>query len=282
MTKEQPPKVGFRTRFITGVLFVAVLLLSILGSAWSFVMLSAAICAICLWEFFRLTIPHETQGFKVWSLLWCIYPVAVAAAQSAGWIRLSSDSWFPLMAVHSLLICFTFIFRIFRPQPHTFQGIAYMVMGFFYLAVPFIFLFHSSFRQGIYILPIGLAIYVFTWINDTFAYAFGSWMGKTPLFPNISPKKTLEGAIGGFVCTVLFSLIFTAIYKVLDIWEWMAVAAIMAFFGGIGDMVESLLKRNLGRKDSGQIFPGHGGALDRFDSFIFAQPFVAAYLYFIY
>ncbi len=101
----------------------------------------------------------------------------------------------------------------------------------------------------------------------------GSQIGKTPFFPRISPKKTWEGTLGGMVCTFLVAGLFSYWMPVFTFSEWMALAAVVAVFGTVGDLVESMLKRSMGVKDSGSIMPGHGGFLDRFDSFIFVLPF---------
>ena len=117
-----------------------------------------------------------------------------------------------------------------------------------------------------------------TWANDSFAYIIGSKIGKTPFFLRISPKKTWEGTIGGAVMCLLTSAIIAQFFTQLSLTNWVIIGAIIAVFGTIGDLVESLLKRSVGVKDSGSFMPGHGGFLDRFDAFIFCIPFVYFYL----
>ena len=117
-----------------------------------------------------------------------------------------------------------------------------------------------------------------TWANDSFAYIVGSKIGKTPFFLRISPKKTWEGTIGGAVFCMLTAGIIAQFFTQLSLLDWLVVGAIVAVFGTIGDLVESLLKRSVGVKDSGSFMPGHGGFLDRFDAFIFCIPFVYFYL----
>ena len=126
-----------------------------------------------------------------------------------------------------------------------------------------------------YVLPLGILVAL--WINDTMAYLVGSFIGKTP-FSKISPKKTWEGTIGGAIlCVVVvaFAGWKTKLYSVTD---WIAIAAIVAVFGILGDLFESKLKRMANVKDSGSIMPGHGGFLDRFDSLLLATPFVWLYV----
>ena len=124
-----------------------------------------------------------------------------------------------------------------------------------------------------------LAIFVFLWASDTGAYCVGSLIGKHPLFKRISPNKSWEGSVGGAVLAIGISMIFahydTSLYSTL---QWAGMALVVVVFGTWGDLVESLMKRQLGIKDSGNILPGHGGMLDRFDSSLIAIPAVALYL----
>ena len=119
------------------------------------------------------------------------------------------------------------------------------------------------------------------WANDTGAYLVGSQIGKTPLFVKHSPKKTIEGSLGGFAFTLFISYLFYTFVGILELKDWLIIAGIISVFGTLGDLVESMLKRSLNIKDSGTILPGHGGILDRFDSVILASPTVFLYLQFI-
>jgi phosphatidate cytidylyltransferase len=121
-------------------------------------------------------------------------------------------------------------------------------------------------------------MYFFIWINDTGAYLVGSFIGKNKMYERISPGKTWEGTIGGVLLCIGVSFVVAKLFPQLELKHWMAVSAIVAVFGTLGDLIESMLKRTAGVKDSGSIMPGHGGVLDRFDSLIFATPFVFTYL----
>lgn len=116
-----------------------------------------------------------------------------------------------------------------------------------------------------------------TWASDTFAFAVGKWKGRTKLCPAISPGKTREGAIGGFIGTVLTALIFSAVFQ-FSLFHGFVIGLIVAVTAPMGDLAESILKRLCQVKDSGSIIPGHGGVLDRFDSLLFAAPAVYVYL----
>jgi len=116
------------------------------------------------------------------------------------------------------------------------------------------------------------------WVNDIFAYLTGRLLGKHKLFERISPGKTIEGSLGGLVFTVISMAIFCHYVPRMSIATAVGMAAIAVIFGTIGDLCESMLKRQAGVKDSGKLIPGHGGILDRFDSVMFSVPFIFVYL----
>jgi len=126
---------------------------------------------------------------------------------------------------------------------------------------------------------IPLAIYIFIWASDTGAYLCGSLLGRHRLFPRISPKKSWEGSIGGALLTVGAAVAVAHFYGFMNVWQWIGMALVVVVFGTYGDLTESMIKRHLGIKDSGNILPGHGGLLDRLDSMFFAIPAVIVYLY---
>lgn len=162
---------------------------------------------------------------------------------------------------------------------------AYAMLSQMYIALPFALLnvlaFHSdetaSISQYNAILP--LSIFIFNWVNDTGAYCTGMLFGKHKLFERISPKKSWEGSIGGSVFCIISSFILAHFFPFMSTGVWIGLALTVVIFGTWGDLTESLLKRRLGIKDSGNILPGHGGMLDRFDSAILAIPAAVVYLY---
>ena len=148
----------------------------------------------------------------------------------------------------------------------------------FYLSSGFIFLvliadFYTDYNPNIL-----LGSFILVWVNDTFAYLVGKNFGKQKLFPSVSPKKTVEGFLGGLFFACITSYFIAEYSYTLRFTYWLILAIIVSVFGTIGDLIESKFKRQAGVKDSGVIMPGHGGLLDRLDSIIFAAPFIYLFL----
>ena len=173
----------------------------------------------------------------------------------------------------------------FQPEKPLTKPIIYF-LSFFYIVFPFFQI--QGLADNLYNFPGFNPILIFimllmTWANDTFAYLIGSKIGKTLLYPKISPKKTWEGTIGGALCCGLAAALLSKFLigkdsHALGWFEYLMVGFIIGVFGTIGDLIESMFKRNAGVKDSGSFMPGHGGFLDRFDAFIFIIPMVFFYI----
>ena len=195
-------------------------------------------------------------------------------------------SFVTLFALVHVGCWYEFVKLIKKIYPHTYGY--YLPLGIVYITLPVLMmLFLGMMNISIniltdystpgysYIIPCGIIFSI--WINDTMAYLVGSFIGKTP-FSRISPKKTWEGTAGGAIlCIIVISLIGWLL-KYLTLVDWICISAICAVFGTLGDLLESKLKRLAGVKDSGSILPGHGGFLDRFDSFLLATPVVWLYV----
>ena len=162
---------------------------------------------------------------------------------------------------------------------------AFSMLSQLYIALPFALLSVLAFQNDVElgtvsynpILP--LSVFVFIWLSDTGAYCVGSLIGKHRLFERISPKKSWEGSIGGGAVSIASSFAFAHFFPFMNTFEWVGLALVVVIFGTWGDLTESLLKRQLHIKDSGNILPGHGGMLDRFDSALMAIPAAVVYLY---
>ncbi len=183
------------------------------------------------------------------------------------------------------LLIYLMVSELYLKRKKPINNWAYSMFSQLYVALPFALLnilaFHNNKEAGNIeynpILP--LSIFVFIWLNDTGAYCVGTLIGKHRLFERISPKKSWEGSIGGGIVAVAASLILSNYFSFLSIFAWIGLALTVIVFGTWGDLTESLLKRQLGVKDSGTILPGHGGMLDRFDSALIAIPAAVVYLY---
>lgn len=179
-----------------------------------------------------------------------------------------------LLVTYISLLMFIFVKSIFTSEQ----------IGLYALSIPYVAF--GLFSLLAIRMDYGFLLVVFPYIliclNDTFAYLTGKFLGKHKLSPTISPNKTIEGSIGGFLLTVFFAIGFEIVHPVFDSLFLMTLFAIMvSFFGQIGDLVESAMKRRWNVKDSGNILPGHGGILDRFDSTIFVYPFVLLFYSFL-
>ncbi|MCF6364625.1 MAG: phosphatidate cytidylyltransferase [Bacteroidales bacterium] len=180
-----------------------------------------------------------------------------------------------------LLILLLFIFQLYSKKEDHFKCIAFTLLGIIYVVLPLSalnFIAFAGINKDQYTYEYILAMFIMIWVNDTGAYLLGSVFGKRKLFERISPKKTWEGAISGFLVTLIAAYLISLCFSGLNVIEWLIFAIIVVVFGTYGDLVESHLKRKVGVKDSGNIMPGHGGLLDRFDSTFFAAPMIFLYL----
>ena len=143
-------------------------------------------------------------------------------------------------------------------------------MAVFYVGIGFYYFYYTRVSGGVPFIVYALLV---IWVTDSGAYFVGRAMGKKKLWPDISPNKTIEGAVGGILCAVIAALLMSQLVDLHTSWmKLIIVTAILSIFGQIGDLVESALKRHYGVKDSGSLLPGHGGILDRFDSLLFVLP----------
>lgn len=176
------------------------------------------------------------------------------------------------------LLFLVFILEMYRKKPQPFTNIAFTVIGAVYVAGPFGLLHLLGYLNGEYSWQPILGLMLLIWASDTGAYIFGKNFGRHKLFERISPGKTWEGWAGGTLLAVLVGYGLSFLLIDLELYQWLGMAVLVAVFGVLGDLSESMLKRSLGVKDSGTLLPGHGGLLDRFDSLLMAIPFIVAFL----
>lgn len=282
----------FKTRAITAAIFVVVMLAGLLVNHWTFFVLFSIIHLGCLLEFQKLAgliYPNYKQvskfhryGFIVAG--WALIMLFAGEAYSLELLNISTIGWYLLM----VLVVLAPLLSVFNKSRFSFTNTLISLVGLTYISLSWAMFINIRSRgilsEGWYVLEdkgyiVPLILISSIWINDTMAYIVGSFIGKTP-FSSISPKKTWEGTIGGAVlCVVVVTL---GGYYLFGLRQFLApliiISLIAAIAGTVGDLLESKVKRMAGVKDSGSIMPGHGGYLDRFDSLLFAVPFVWLYV----
>lgn len=253
-------------RATSGLVFVLIMVLSIWWHPVAAAILFGAFVVLATAEYVNMW-QRKTNISLASSLLQQvgIYLLIVLYA-------LGLASW-QIVLLLPLLMLMPLLFNLYQSKP--LQTIALQSMAVFYIAIPFALFSvvantYANYKEGAKLL---LMFFVIVWLSDTFAYLWGVVLGKTPLFPSISPKKTWEGSIGGGLSAVVLTVLIA--HWVLNAiwWQWIGIALIVVVSAAFGDLVESQLKRQIGVKDSGNIMPGHGGVLDRFDAALFAIPF---------
>jgi phosphatidate cytidylyltransferase len=266
------------TRTLTAAVFVAILLSAILWNYYSFSILFFVVAIWGLHEFFKIS-----EGLGAKPFRWIGFVLAALIYLSI-FIENNSINR-SLLFLFVISIFFVFVNGLFSQRQKPLQDIAFTLFGVFYCSLPFVFLNLLSFSGApdqdlsdrCYKPHIVLGIILLIWASDTYAYLVGSMIGKHKLYERISPGKTWEGTIGGGILTLASSYIVSGWFPEIGVIHWLVISGIVVVFGTLGDLFESLLKRQAGIKDSGKIMPGHGGILDRFDSLMFVSPF--AYLY---
>lgn len=189
-----------------------------------------------------------------------------------------SDEAIQILLVITIFVNLILIKDLFTSKKiPLFESKRYIVTTF-YLSSGFVFMLLIANYDYIFTPLLLLGSFILIWVNDSAAYVVGKNLGKQKLFPSISPKKTVEGFLGGLFFACISSYFIATYTETLSFTAWLILAVIVSVLGTIGDLIESKFKRQAGAKDSGTIMPGHGGLLDRLDSIIFASPFIYLFL----
>lgn len=275
---------NFIIRTITGVIFVAAIVASFLRPE-AMVLLFSIVTGLTIWEFTGLV--NERENVTVNRFICTVAGVYFFFAMTYFCSDLYGGVAKSVVFIPYLItIIYLLIAELYLKQDDPIQDWAYTMLSQMYIALPFSLLNVLAFTSdssGVVVFNtlLPLSVFVFLWMNDTGAYCVGSLIGRHKLFPRISPGKSWEGSIGGAV-VVLAVAAAISIYiddVMLTLPQWLGLGLVVVVFGTWGDLVESLFKRTLGIKDSGNILPGHGGMLDRFDSSLLAIPAAVVYLY---
>lgn len=260
-------------RTISALVAIPIVIGAIYWSPWSYFLLFLLIVFLTMLEFYQLIKLQGASPLRLWGIVSGLLTYTLVFIWMQGLIPLQ------LLYIIIPLIALTYFIQLYRKaNTAPFISIAYTILGIIYISVPFTLLHLLAFAKGFYSYRIVLGVLFILWANDIGAYMVGSHMGKHLLFKRISPKKSWEGSLGGVIMALLVSCGVAHYYTILCLWQWLGIAGITVVAGTYGDLVESLLKRSINVKDSGTIIPGHGGFLDRFDSFLMAIPFMLAFI----
>ena len=263
---------NFLQRTFTGIVFV----ITIFGGIWlheyAYLAVFTVVTFLGIHEINGLVKagnvhPQSGWTFAMGGYIYFISYFIIAGSISAYWLFLLLP-----------MIVGVFITELYRKSGSSITNIATTFFAPVYIALPFAFLHYLAFYNGNYDSRLLLGFFILIWCNDTGAYLIGSMFGKNRLFERISPKKSWEGAIGGFIITLLIAFVLSKIFPIFTQANWLFIGGISSIMGVFGDLTESLIKRSVNKKDSGSLLPGHGGILDRFDAIILAAPMVSGYL----
>ena len=275
---------NFITRTITGIIFVAAIVASFLRPE-AMVLLFSIVTGLTVWEFTGLV--NERPGVSVNRFISTVAGVYFFFAMTYFCSDIYAGAAKSVVFIPYLVtIIYLLVAELYAQQPDPINDWAYTMLSQMYIALPFSLLNVLAFTQApggnvVFNTLLPLSVFVFLWVNDSGAYCVGSLIGRHKLFPRISPGKSWEGSVGGalFVLAAAYAIGYFLDSTMLSIPEWLGLGLVVVVFGTWGDLVESLFKRTLGIKDSGNILPGHGGMLDRFDSSLMAIPAAVVYLY---
>ena len=275
---------NFIVRTITSVFFVAAIVTSFLNPR-AMTLLFSIVTGMTIWEYCSLV--NDRPFISVNRFISTISGVYLFLAMAGYNSGLTPATVF---IPYLVSIVYLMVAELYMKAKDPINNWAYTMLSQLYIALPLSLLNVLAFRsngysiQYSYLAP--LAVFVFLWINDAGAYCVGSLIGRHKLFPRISPGKSWEGSIGGGLLVIVAAVAIwhlTTTYGYNDLglsaYEWAGLGLVVVVFGTWGDLIESLFKRTLGIKDSGNILPGHGGMLDRFDSTLMAVPAAVVYLY---
>ncbi len=268
---------NFVTRTLSGAVFVAILIFSIGFSPYVFAFVFAIISALAVREFHKITNNGKEINVDV-----KVGMLAAVVLFLSTFVRVSGITDFSFTGIYALLVLLIVVAQLFQKLANPVQNWAFFILGQVFVALPFSLLNHILYVSDWQPFML-LALFVTIWMNDSWAYVFGVSFGKHKLFERVSPKKSWEGFVGGLVMSLLTGVLCWYVIPMLTgmewpLWKWLFFAETIVVFGTLGDLMESLLKRTMVIKDSGNLIPGHGGLLDRFDSMLLAAPAIYIFL----
>lgn len=267
-------------RGISGIIFVFILVTATLYSSITFYLLFFLLMLVAVYEFQKLS-GYKSSFFYLLGICSFLF--------SSGSLAILKEHFnqIPLTSIETnnsfilILLFVSFLIVLFKKATKSpFNDLGLIFLTYFYSIMPFSIILNIPYgnEANTYEGTTFLGCIILVWSTDTFAYLTGKSIGKTKLFERISPNKTIEGSIGGLLLTLITAGILSIYFTQYSLLQWLGLSLIISTFGSLGDLVESMFKRAANIKDSGNLIPGHGGVLDRFDSLIFAAPFIYFYL----
>lgn len=263
---------NLRQRLITAVIGAALILAGCMYGPWTYFTVFFIVCIFSLLEFYKLAGLDGILPLKFYGAVNAMAIYTLSFLSESGWI---SPKWYFIIFPGLSMI---FLIKLYGKEEKPFNNIAYTFLGIIYIGLPFALLNFIVFASGEYNPQVVIGIFLLLWASDVGAYFVGIPFGKTKLFERISPKKTWEGFVGGFILSILMATLVSWFFNDLNLFNWYIFAFLIVVTGTYGDLVESLFKRGIAIKDSGKVLPGHGGFLDRFDGLLIALSFIACYL----
>lgn len=260
-------------RLITGILGAAGIITAISVGEWTYFFVFFIICLFTLLEFYKLIGLDGLAPQKAYGTFCGIFIYALSFFIEKG--DLSPHYY---VVIFPLISCIYMINLYKKSERKPFTNIAFTFLGIFYIGTPFALLNFVVYAHDRYNFELILGLLLILWASDTGAYFSGTLFGRRKLFERISPKKSWEGFLGGAILAMVFVFGLSRFLHSLSLQQWIIVGLLIIVGGTFGDLIESLLKRSIEIKDSGDSLPGHGGFLDRFDGLLISAPFIAAYL----
>lgn len=260
------------TRTITGIVIAGIIISFLFIGKFTFGVLFILILGGCLLEFYGISGISGISPAKYVGIISSLVLFEISYLIAA--FNYDQNLYF---AIFPFLLLYS-IAELYRKQKKPLENIALGILGFIYIATPLSMVNYLVFFNGEYNPNLIITMFVLIWIYDSGAYLVGVSFGKHRLFERISPKKSWEGAIGGTLFTLVASWFISQLIIDIQLIHWLIMALLIVISSTFGDLSESMIKRQLNIKDSGSLFPGHGGLLDRFDSLLFAIPVVLAYV----
>ncbi len=250
---------------MTAIVFGAIVLTLLLSGKLGAIILFVTIAISCSYEYVRMVFQHSNSRLFLSVSLTFIAIALISSIMPEG----PTFLWLVILSCMTMIVGIINLFFPFINHKKTFW-----LVSICYFGLPLGLFISYVYHTDVYPKYLTIILISLIWASDTFAYLFGSRIGKTKLLERISPKKTWEGFIGGGLGTYILAYVYSIYFDQLPLVFWILTATVVWIIGTFGDLVESSIKRKYDLKDSGKLLPGHGGIFDRFDSFIYILPFI--------